>query len=236
MRTARIAGLMYLIITFAAPFGELFVRGRLIVSGDASATAINIVAHESLYRLGGVADLIAFVCDIAVALLFYELLTPVSRSVSLLAAFFRLVHATVVAVATLAYFAPLLLLKSGQHLSTFNPEQLQGLSLVSLKLHGQGYNIGLVFFGFHCLLVGYLLFRSSFLPRIFGPLMAIAGLCYLINSFAVLLSPAFAHRLFPWILLPALPAELGLTLWLLVKGVNVQRWQEQATGGSQFKV
>jgi hypothetical protein len=229
---ARIGGGLYLIITVAAPFGELFVRGRLVVKGDAGATATNILAHESLYRLGGVADLIAFACDVAVALILYELLRPASRSVSLLAAFFRLMHAAIVAVATLTYFAPLVLLGGGPHLSVFNVEQLQALALVSLRLHGQGYNIGLLFFGFHCVLIGYLIFRSTFLPRILGVLMAIAGLCYLTNSFAVLLSPAFAGHLFPWILLPALPAELGLTLWLLVKGVNVLQWKEQASAAA----
>lgn len=226
---ARTAGVLYLIIIVAAPFAEVFVRGRLVVYGDAAATAANIMAHEPLFRLAGAADLIAFVCDAAVALIFYELLRPVSRGLALLAAFFRLLHVAIVAVNTLNCFAPLVFLGSAHFLTAFKPDQLQALALGALSLHGMGYNIGLVFFGFHCLLIGYLIFRSAFLPRILGGLMAIAGLCYLTNSFANLLSPAFAGHLFPYIMAPCGVAEISLCLWLLVRGVNAQRWEEQAT-------
>ncbi|MGO9127600.1 MAG: DUF4386 domain-containing protein [Terriglobales bacterium] len=224
---ARIAGVLYLIITIAAPFAEVFVRGRLVVDGDAAATAANILAHQPLYRLAGAADLIAFTCDAAVALLFYELLKPVSRSLSLFAACFRLLHVAIVAVNTLNHFAALVLLGGEHFLTAFKTDQLQALALLSLSLHGTGYNIGLVFFGFHCMLIGYLISRSAFLPRILGGLIAIAGLCYLTNSVANFLSPSFAAHLFPYILLPGL-AEPLLALWLLVRGVNVQRWKQQA--------
>lgn len=103
------------------------------------------------------------------------------------------------------------------------------MAYTALRFHGQGYNVCLVSFGFTCLLIGYLICRSTFLPRILGVLMAIAGLCYLTNSFANFLSPAFARPLFPWILLPAFPGEFGLMLWLIVVGVNDQRWKEQAS-------
>jgi hypothetical protein len=226
---ARIAGIFYLIIIVAAPFAEVLVRGRLVVYGDAAATATNILAHESMYRLAGAADLIAFTCDAAVALIFYELLKPVSRGLALFAASFRLLHVAVVAVNTLILFVPLVLLQSAHFLTGFETDQLQSLALASLSLHGTGYNIGLVFFAFHCLLVGYLIFKATFLPRILGVLMAIAGLCYLINSFAHFLSPSFAGHLYPYILLPSGVAEIWLCLWLLVMGVNVQRWNEQAS-------
>jgi hypothetical protein len=226
-RKARIAGLLYLLITIAAPFGEMFVRGRLVVRSDAAATAANILANESLYRLGGVADLIAFACDVALAALFYDLLKPASRSASLLAAFFRLMHAAVVSVATLAYFAPLLLL--GRAMPGFATEQLQGLAALCIRVHGQGYNVGLFFFGIHCLLVGYLIFRSTFLPRVLGPLMAVAGACYLINSLATFLAPALKAQIYPLILMPAGVAEVSFMLWLIFAGVNAERWQQQAS-------
>jgi len=193
------------------------------------ATAANIQAHKFLYRLGGATDLIAFACDTAVALLFYELFRPVSGSFSLLAAFFRLMHVAIVAVNSLNHFAPLVLLGDAHFLAAFRADQLQALALASLRLHALGYLTGLVFFGFHCLLIGYLICRSAFLPRILGGLMAIAGLCYLTNSFMALLSPEPAANRFPWILVPAGLAELALTLWLLAAGVNVQRWKEQAS-------
>jgi hypothetical protein len=176
---ARIAGVFYLLIFVAAPFAEFFVRGRLVVYGDAAATATNILAHQSLYRLGGAAELLTLTCDIAVALIFYDLLKPVSRSLSLFAAVFRLVFVAIMAANSLNYFAPLILLKGTHFLTTFKTDQLQALALVSLQSYGTGYDIALVFFGFHCLLIGYLIFRSTFLPRILGVLMAFAGLGWL---------------------------------------------------------
>jgi hypothetical protein len=134
-----------------------------------------------------------------------------------------------VGVNTLNHFAPLVLLGGAHFLTAFRTDQLQALALASLNLHGTGYSIGLVFFGFHCVLIGYLISRSAFLPRILGVLMAIAGLGYLTNSFVNLLAPSLQHYLYPWVLLPGGVAELSLCLWLLVIGVNVQRWKEQAS-------
>jgi hypothetical protein len=128
---ARIAGVLYLIITVAAAFAEVFVRGKLVIYGDAAATATNIQAHERLYRLAGAADLIAFTCDAAVALIFDELLKPGSKSLSLFSAFFRLLHVAIVAVNTLNHFAPLVLLGGAHFLTAFKTDQLQALALVS---------------------------------------------------------------------------------------------------------
>jgi hypothetical protein len=224
---ARTAGFLYLIIVVGASFAQFFVRPALIVHGDAAATAANILASESLYRLGGVTDLSAFVCDVAVALIFYELFKPVSRSLALLAAFFRLTHAAIVAVSVVNHFAPLLFLGGADYLEAFEPNQLQALALASTRLHETGYTIALVFFGFHCLLIGYLLYRSTFFPRLLGVLLAIAGACYLANSFLALLAPAVQARLFPWVMLPAFGEPL-LVLWLVVIGVNVSKWNEKA--------
>ena len=146
-----------------------------------------------------------------------------------MAASFRLLHAGIVAVTTLTYFLPLLLLGNAPYLGVFNLEQLQALSFASLRLHGVGYNIGLVFFGIHCALIGYLIWKSTFLPRVLGLLMTIAGVCYLVNSFAAFLAPAFKAAIYPAVLMPAGLAELSLTAWLLIVGVNVQRWQQQAS-------
>jgi len=228
-RQATIAGVFYLLVFVAAPFAEFFVRGRLVVHGEAAATATNILAHESLYRSGFAAELLTLTCDAAVALIFYDLFKPVSRSVSLFAASFRLIFVAIMAVNSLNYFAPLVLLGSGHFLSAFQTDQLQALTLASQRLYGAGYDISLVFFGFHILLIGYLIFKSAFLPRILGALLVLAGLCYLTNSFADFLAPAFGDALGVYILVPGALAELWLTLWLLVVGVNVPRWEEQAT-------
>jgi len=224
---ARIGGLLYLIIIVAGGFAELFVRSNLIVPGNATATAHNIMASERLWRLGFAATLVMLVCAVAVLLILYVLLRPVGRNTALLAVFFNLVSISIEGINDLLHLAAVLILSGADYLKAFEPGQLHALALLSLKLFDNGYGISLVFFGFFCICTGYLIFKSTFLPRVLGVLMAIAGLCYLTNSFVLFLAPRLAHQFF-YILMPAGIAELLLTLWLLVKGVNVQRWKEQA--------
>ena len=221
---ARIAGIFYLICGMAYSFAQGFVSGSLVVDGDAAATAHNILTHEPLYRLGFAAELISAVCYITVTLLLYDMFRPVNRSVSLLAAFFSLTGCTIQALSTLFHLAPLVILGGGQYLSAFKVEQLQALALMFLNLRAQTSSVYMVFFGWYCLLIGYLIFRSTFLPRILGVFMAIAGL-----SYQIFLSPPLANYLFPYVVKPAgALGELSLILWLLVMGVNNQRWREQA--------
>jgi Domain of unknown function (DUF4386) len=220
---ARITGVVYLLYFLTAVLGEFFIRG-LVVSGDAAATATNILAHEPLFRLGLAVGLIATACYIAVTALFYNLFKPVNRSLSLLAAFFSLVGCAIQAFGSLFQLAPLVVLGGSQYLSVFKVEQLKALALMFLELNVQASYISLVFFGLYCLLIGYLIFRSTFLPRILGALMAFAGLGWL-----TFLSPPLANHLSPYIQVLGVLAEGSLMLWLLVIGVNVQRWKEQAS-------
>ena len=221
------AGAFYFITIAAGVFAEVFVRGALVVRDDAAATAANILAHEPLYRLGLAADLIMLACYVAVTLLFYELFKPVRKGLSLLAAFFSLVGVAVLAVNSLNHVAPLVFLGGSHYLGAFETSQLQALALMSLRMHARGYHVAGVFFGAYCLLIGYLVFRSGFLPRILGALMAIGGLGYLVNSFAVFLSPALASRL-PDVTVLGGIAELSLCLWLTVTGVDALKWEERA--------
>ncbi len=220
---ARIAGVCWLMTILMGAFA-VFVGGRLVVAGNAAVTAANILANEALFRSGTAANLVATACYVAATLLVYELLKPVNRTVSLLAAFFSLVGCAVGALSSFFDFAPFVLLRGAPYLSVFTVEQLQALVLTFLRLGGQAGSIGLVFFGLHCLLVGYLILRSTFLPRVVGALMAFAGLGWL-----TFLSPPLASTLSPYVMLPGLLGEGSLTLWLLVMGVNVQRWREQAS-------
>jgi hypothetical protein len=220
---ARITGVVYLLYFLTAILGEFFLRG-LVVDGDAAATANNLLAHQLLFRWGLATGLIATACYIAVTALFYDLFKPVNRSLSMLAAFFSLVGCAILAFGSLFQLAPLVVLGGSQYLSVFKVEQLRALALMLLELSTQAGNICLVFFGFYDLLIGYLIFRSAFLPRILGALMAFAGLGWL-----TFLSPPVANYLSPYILVLGFLAELLLMLWLLVKGVNVQRWEEQAS-------
>lgn len=227
---ARIAGLAYLVIIIAATFAEQFVRNAATVSGDAAATAANVLAREELWRWATAADLATATCDIIVALLLYEILKPLGKTVSLLAAVFNLILVAIAAVEILFHMAPLMLLKSeAPYLAQFMPGQLQDLSYLSLRLHGRAYDVSLYFFGIHCVLVGALIARATFLPRILGWLMILVGLCYLGNTLARVLAPELARLLYPWLFLPAIPAEGGLALWLLFRGVNSERWHAQAT-------
>jgi uncharacterized protein DUF4386 len=221
---ARLAGLIALITTTSG-FAAL-VTGGLVVPGDAAATARNILSHEPLLRLAVAGDALALLY-VVYTLLLYRLFRPVSRSLSLLAAFFSLVGCAVGAVNTVFELAPLVVLRDARSLSGFDAGQLQALALVFLDLHAQAGAVGLVLFGSYNLLTGYLIVRSTFLPRLLGVLLAISGLCYLVNSFTTFLSPTIAARLLPYILLPG-GAELLLALWLALAGVNVRRWREQA--------
>jgi hypothetical protein len=221
--SARITGVVYLLYFLTAVLGEFLLKG-LVVDGDAAATATNILAHQPLYRLGLATGLIATVGYVAVTAFFYDLFKPVDRTLSLLAAFFSLVGCAILAFGSLFQLAPFVVLGGAQYLNEFKVEQLQSLVLMSLQLNTEAANIYLVFFGFYDLLIGYLIFRSAFLPRILGVLMMLAGLGWL-----TFLSPPFGNHLSPYNLVLGFVAELLLMLWLLVRGVNIPRWKEQAS-------
>src|SRR5713226_9751508 len=225
---ARIAGGLWLMVIVSG-MTAFVIRSPLIVLGDAAATAAKILASESLFRFGFAADLIAGVCYMGVTVLLYVLLKPVSRSVSLLAAFCGLAGIAIGSATSIANLAPLVLLGGGEYSRAFTTSQLQAMALMSLRLSFQGFILAMVFFGFQCFSIGYLIVRSTFLPRILGVLLAIGGSSYVISSFATFLSPAFGARLAPFIIPAALLGEGSLTPWLLVKGVNEQRWKEQAS-------
>ena len=228
---ARIGGVLYLIIIIVGIFGEAFVRDRLIVSGDATATAANIRSMESLWRFGIAAELFMLTCAVTLAWILFVLLRPVSRDLALLATFFNLVSIALEAAIQLNLLAALFPLGNAGYLRAFAPEQLYAMTSLSVKLHSYGFGVSLIFFGCVCLVWGVLIFRSGYLPKALGVLMQIAGLCYLTNSFALLLAPNFANRIFPAILVPAFVGEASLCLWLLVKGVNVPKWEEKANAG-----
>ncbi len=225
---SRIGGVLYLIIIAGGLFGEAFIRNRLMVPGDAAATAANIRSMESLWRLGIAGEFFMLACTTVLALILFILLRPVSRDLALLAVFFNLVSIAVEAVNEQQLLATLFPLGSAEYLGVFQPAQLEAMASLSLKSYGYGFGISLIFFGCECIVLGYLIIRSGYLPKAVGVLMQIAGLCYLINSFALLISPSLAGRLFPAILIPAFVGELSLCLWLLVKGVNVERWKARA--------
>ncbi len=220
---ARIAGVFYLLTIVMGVVAQGLVSERLIVSGDAAATATNILAHEPLFRFGFAVYLIEMACQITMTALFYDLLKPVSRSVSMLAAIFGLIGCTIKILSRLFFFAPLLVLGGAHYLTVFDARQLQALALLFLRVNHQAETIAMVFFGLYALVKGYLVFKSTFLPRILGLFEVVGGLGWLTYLYEPL-----AARLLPFILGVAAVGAASLVLWLLVFGVNEQRWKARA--------
>jgi hypothetical protein len=220
---ARMIGVLSLLTILTGVSAQLFVSNRLVVFDDAAATAANIVAHRSLFRLGFTVYLVEMACNIAVTALFYDLLKPAGRSVSLVMAFLGLAGCSIKTLSRLFYVAPLFLLDGPQHPALLDPGQSQALALLLLELNGQGAGMALPFFGFAAILQGYLIVRSTYLPRILGVLSALAGAGWL-----TFLSPPLGARLFPYVAAFALVVSAAVILWLLVFGVDEDRWKEQA--------
>jgi hypothetical protein len=221
---ARLAGAFYLLTILTGIFAQGFISARLIVPGDAAATANNILSHDGLFRLGFAVYMIEMVCQIIMTVLIYDLLKPVNRSISLLAAVVGFIGCGVKTFSRLFYFAPLLVLGGTHYLSVFSGEQLNAVALLFLRVNDIGAGIALVFFGFYAILRGYLVIKSTFLPRILGWLGVLGGIGWL-----AFLSPPFGERVFSVIAVVGIIGSLVNIAWLLVVGVNEQRWREQAS-------
>jgi hypothetical protein len=223
---ARIAGILYLMSIACGFFAELFVRAKLVVYADAAATAQNILASSALYRMGFFADVTAMTCGLLSGVISYTLFKPVSRNIALAVLAFDVVSNTVSLSAAILLFAPLSLLQGGAALSGFSQAELAGLTLESIKLYELAYGLSLALFSGSCVLGGYLVYRSTFLPRFLGILLMVAGVCYFTNSFCNFMPRGFGADLFPWILMPCLLAEGAMALWLTIVGVDSRKWVE----------
>lgn len=222
-KLARFAGFCYLVVIATGLFSEVFVRQALRVSNDALATAHNIQTNEMLFRWGFVADLINFVVGIPTILIIYHFFKKSNKILLQIALALVIIQTAIIAVNLLNQITPLLLLGNDTYLNTFQQDQLATLSLLSLNIQSQGYGIGLVFFGFYCILIGYVIFKTNAIPKIIGVAYAIAGLCYLGNSFTMFLSKGFANPLFIYLAVPIFIGELSLCLWLLIKGIDTSK-------------
>jgi len=223
---ARVAAIIGILEGIASVWGGLRIPGWLVVPTDAAATATNILANESLFRLGLLLGVLAVAFNVARTVPLYFLLRPAGRIVALISAFFGLTAIAFQAGSTVLELPVLALLKSGKDFGGLNVEQLQSLALIFLRWNAQASNLYLGFFGFCCILVGYLVYKSTFLPRILGILEMMAGVGY-----ATYLWPPLANYLNPYNLALGV-GELTLGFWLLVFGVNVERWKEKAGAGS----
>ncbi len=223
---ARIAGALFLLTLIAGGFGEGYVPSTFIVSGNAGATVASIKASEFTFRLGFASFLIESMCDVALALIFYVLLRPVNRNISLLAAFFGLISAAVFAVAELFCFMAIHISGGADYLKTFSPDQLSSLAMLSLKIYTVGGAVFSAYYGLAWILRSYLMFRSGYFPKFLAVLMLVGGIGFFLRNFLVILTPAYASDVF---LMLMFPGGLLLTFWLLIKGVDVANWRAKMT-------
>jgi hypothetical protein len=224
-KTARIAGLLYLILMVSGIFSYMFVSSSLIVPGDTATTINNIMASESLYISGIVSWLISETVFILLVYVLYKLLKPVNKNLALLMVMFVLVAVSIAFINELNKFAALLLLSGADYLTAFAADQLHALVMLFLDLHEYGVHINSMFFGLWLLPLGYLVFKSGFLPRILGILLMIGWFGYMLEFFTFFLFPDFNAAIGPVFQILGI-GEFLLVLWLLIKGVNVEKWEK----------
>jgi hypothetical protein len=218
--TARIAGALILVMSIPAGFAFGYVRPSLIVPGDATATANSIMASEGLFRLGIVSDSLVFLIEIVLIVMLYVLLKPVSKPLSLVAAFSRLAMTVIQGVNLLNHLIPLLLLTGADYLTVFEPHQLHALVLLFLNAHEYGVLVWGLSFGLHLAVLGYLVYKSGYIPRILGVLLVVASLCYLAQGFGSVLLPKYEEM---FALVGSFSIiELAFPLWLVIKGAKDQ--------------
>lgn len=223
LSTARTAGVLYVIIIACGLFAEIGVRSQLIEAGDPTATAQNIIDSPMLFRAGLAADIVMFIADVAIAVVLYQLLRPLGRTLSLLAAAFRMTQTAVIGLNLLNMFQAVRILDDADYLGAFGSSQTETLALLYLDAHKYGYILGLAFFGVSTLIVGYLALSSRQMPRPLGVLLVLAGAGYLIDTFSFFLVPGYSGSASAIVLAPALVAEVWFALWLLTKGRRLER-------------
>lgn len=223
-KTARIAGALYFLLIPLGVFGLLYVPNALVVPGDVAATASRILANESLFRLSIVSAILVPLVNIVVALFLYQLLKPVNQNHAVLMVIFTLAAAPIAMLNELNHVAVLLLLNGPEYLAVFTTSQLQALVPVFLDLHKYGIQIAGIFWGLWLLPMGYLVFKSNYIPKIIGVLLMIGCVGYLIDFFIFFLFPNVDVVISEFTFL----GEVLMVLWLLIKGVNVEQWGKRA--------
>lgn len=221
-KLARIAGFCYLVVILSGLFSEVFVRQAIRIPNDALGTAANIQLNEMLYRWGFVADLLNFVLGIPAVLIIYHLLRNTHRLIIQIALVFVIVQTSIIAINLLNQLIPLIIFSGDSYLEVFTADQKAAFSLLFLKIQAQGYAIGLVFFGFYCISISYVIFKSRAMPQWITLFYALVGVCYLINSFVMFLSKGFSNPLFLYLSLVIFLGELIFCLWLLFKGLDLK--------------
>lgn len=228
---ARVAGILYLVLFILGPFVFLFGKATALVPGDPGTSAANVLAMGTGFRVGMLIEVAIFLVEIVLAAILYVMFRPVQHALSLAAAFARLGEAVVQGVNLLTSGIVLFLVGSTGALTAFSTAQREALSHVFLDANAFAVLIWGIFFGFHLLLLGYLVGASGFLPRWIGGLLVVAGVGYMAQSCGTIVWPAGKGTLDGIVVAMAVPGELLFTVWLLTKGVNVSAWQSRAMAG-----
>ena len=221
-KNARIAGFLYLLLVIAGPFRLMYIPSTLFVHGNASATANNIAAHETLFRLGIVGDLFCGTIVIFVALALYRLFKGVDQNLAVLVVILGgVLPAAIDFFIVLNDAAALILVRGADFLSVFDKPQRDALAMLFLRMHDQEMFAAMIFWGLWLVPLGILVYRSRFLPRFLGVWLIVNGFAYLANSFVGLLLPHYANAVGNFIF-PALTGEVAFVLWLLIRGAKEQ--------------
>src|SRR5213596_1169789 len=226
-KAARIAGAVYLSMVVTAPFSMLYVPDKLMVRGNATATADNILAHETMWRLSIFGDLTGQVIFISLAIALYRLLSNVNKTWAMLMVSFVLVSAAICFLNALNNIAALILFRGGEFLTVFDKPQRDALAMLFLRLHSQGISIDEIFWGLWLFPFGLLVFRSGFLPRWIGIWLMINCFGYVFLSVIGFFFPAYSDKAFLY-LQPVLFGELAIMLYLLIRGANVKAFPAEA--------
>jgi hypothetical protein len=235
-KTARIAGVLYLAIFVIYPLAAS-VRSMLVVPGDAAATAHNVASNQSLFRWGMAGESVIFLIEIVMAGFLYVLLRPVSRSISLASALARASEGIVMAATNLfTSILTLFVIGNSEYLAVFEQEQQDALALLFQEANNYVILIWGLFFALHLVLLGWLVYRSGFFPKIPGILLTLAGIGYFAQSFGVMVAPGLSDVLSTVVLVLATPGELVFALWLLIKGVDENKWHTRAQEANEALV
>ena len=228
VKAARIAGVIYLAMVIVAPFSLIYVPSKLIVRGNALATADNILAHETMFRLSIFGDLIGHVIFICLAVALYRLLSNVNKTWAILMVSFVLVSAAVGFLNALNNIAAVILFRGGEFLDVIDKTQRDALGMLFVRLHSQGEFISEIFWGVWLFPFGLLVYRSGFLPRLLGVWLIVACFAWIALSITALFFPSHYGAAFTW-LQPAFFAEMAIMLWLLIRGANLSALPAEAT-------
>jgi hypothetical protein len=225
---ARIVGVLYLVIFLLGPFAFFMGRTSVVVPGDPTATISNLMVSESMFRFSMVAETLIILIEIVVSAMLYMLLRPVNMPLSLASALARFAQSILQAVNLFTAVPALLLLSGASYLAAFEPDQLNALVLLFMDVNAFVIIVWGLLFGFHLLLLGYLVYKSGFWPKVLGILLVIGSLGYLAQSYGHILFPQYDSILSTVVIVVAVPGELAFTVWLLWKGIDVERWEERA--------